>query len=212
VDTNQDTSALAAVADDSVGPDTAALRSAGFRLLLEGGSPVAQSVWAEEAGVDRGAFERALREASDRGRVTLDDDGRLVGIAGLTIEPTTHRLDIDGISRWTWCALDAIGILGALEADGSIHSSDPGTGEDIEIVFHGGVPVGDAAMFILAGYADVNVRESWCPQVNFFTSESTATEWVRTQGLEGDVVSIAQVALEAAEMWKPVIDGETPDD
>lgn len=206
--TSDDTSALAGIADDNVGTDMAALRSAGFRLLLEGGSPVAQSVWADAAGVDSGAFERALREASARGRVALDDGGRLVGIAGLTVEPTSHRLDIDGFSRWTWCALDAIGILGALEADGSITSSDPGTGEDIEITFCGGIPVGDAAMFIVAGYADVNVMESWCPLVNFFTSEKAATDWVQAQGLEGDVVSVAQVATEAADIWKPVINGD----
>jgi alkylmercury lyase len=197
---------LAELRSEEVSPEAVALRSAGFRLLLELGSPVEQKAWAATAGVDQDTLSEVLESAEARGRVELDSEGRLVGIAGLTIEPTRHRLDIDGNERWTWCALDAIGILGALQSDGTVFSSDPNTGDDIEITFRRGHPDGDATLFILGGHTDVNVREAWCPLVNFFTSHHAAEEWVEAQKLEGDIVSVARIAEEATAMWGPVVD------
>ena len=54
------------------------------------------------------------------GNVSLKGD-RVGGIAGLTIEPTQHRIELAVGQRWTWCALDAIGIVGTI-GDGVIHS------------------------------------------------------------------------------------------
>jgi Alkylmercury lyase len=206
---DENSEVLAELRSEEVAPEVAALRSAGFQLLLEHGQPVERDEWAEAAGVDQTTLTEVLERATARGRVELDPDGRLLGIAGLTIEPTRHRLDING-TRWTWCALDAIGILGALQADGTVYSTAPGTGEDIEITFRNGIPDGDATLFILGGHDDVNVVEAWCPLVNFFISHRAAEEWVATQQLEGDIVSVAQVAEEAAEMWKPVVDLGAP--
>lgn len=200
---------LAELQNEEVAPEVAALRSAGFGLLLERGQPVEQKEWAGAAGVDQDTLAEVLESARARGRVELDPEGRLLGIAGLTIVPTRHRLDIDG-TRWTWCALDAVGILGALEADGTVYSNDPGTGEEIKIAFRNGVPDGDATLFILGGYDDMNVVEEWCPLVNFFASKRAAEEWVATQQVEGDIVAVARVAEEVAEMWKPVVDSNAP--
>lgn len=188
--------------------EVAALRATGFRLLLEGGRPVDQEDWAAEAGVNRATVSEVLKKARSEGRVELDSDGKLIGIAGLTIEPTRHRLDIGGVNRWTWCALDAIGILGALRTDGTIHSTDPGTGDNIEIAFRSGMPDGTATVFILGGHRDANLREDWCPMVNFFTDRPAAERWVLAHQLEGDIFSITQLAEEAAEIWKPVVDHE----
>ncbi len=201
---------LTEIRDEELAPDDAALRSAGFRLLLEHGNPVAQEEWAAAADVDQAILSEVLDTARARGRVELDSDGRLVGIAGLTIEPTRHRLDIDSNERWTWCALDAIGILGALQSDGTVYSTDPNTGDDIEIPFRKGHPDGDATLFILGGHADVNVKEAWCPMVNFFTSRHAAEEWVEARKLDGDIVSVARIAEEAATMWGPVVGQDVP--
>lgn len=201
-----DSEILSEMRDEEVAPEVAALRSAGFQLLLAHGQPVDQKTWAEAAGVEESTLSEVLESAQDRGRVELDSQGRLLGLAGLTITPTRHRLDIDGKQRWTWCALDAIGILGAVAANGAVSSTDPGTGEDIEIRFNRGVPDGDASLFILGGHGDLNVRDAWCPNVNFFTSRPAAEEWVGANGFEGEIVSVAQVAEQAADMWKPVVD------
>jgi Alkylmercury lyase len=188
--------------------EISALRSAGFGLLLESGRPVEIAEWAAAAHLDLDAVTTALD--SHAGRVQTDDSGRLLGIAGLTVEPSRHELDIDGKQRWTWCALDAVGILGALDATGSIRSTDPRTGAAVEIEFVDGHPQGDAALFILGGYDGGNVREEWCPLVNFFTSRSDAEVWVTDNELAGDIVSVVDVAEEAAAMWRPVTDPSAP--
>ncbi len=68
----------------------------------------------------------------------------------MTITPGRHEISVAGTKRWTWCALDAIGILGALGASGSVRSTDPHTGASIEIEFVDGTPQTDKHLFILA--------------------------------------------------------------
>jgi len=161
--------------------------------------------WAAAAGIDLEALTAILEDPDVRGRIEIDEAGELAGIAGLSVRPTRHQLTIEGATRWTWCALDAVGILGALCADGAVNSTDPRTGEPVEIRFEAGQPDGDATMFILGGYAGPDVRESWCPHVNFFATREAAEEWVAAEQLEGDIVSAADLAAEAAKMWRPVV-------
>jgi alkylmercury lyase-like protein len=191
-------------------PEVTAARSAGFRLLLEEGRPVDRAEWAAAAGTDVEALNTILEGAETKGRVQLDTEGRLIGIAGLTIEPTRHKVEINGTTRWTWCALDAIGILGALEADGIVHSKDPRRGDEVRIAFTDGEPDGDATLFILGGYDGDNTVEEWCPLVNFFSSRQDAEEWVQSEGLKGDIVSVTEIASQAADIWLPVVDPAAP--
>jgi alkylmercury lyase len=207
VDTDE-ASALGEVKAHEIAPEIAALRSTGFELLLDEGRPIEITEWAEAAGLDEPTITDALSRHS--GRVELDDQGRLLGIAGLTIEPNRHELEIEGQKRWTWCALDSIGIMGALSATGIVRSRDPKTGDAVEIPFTEGTPDADAHLFILGGYDGGNVREEWCPLVNFFTSRDDAETWVAEKGLTGDIVSVLQIAEEAAEMWRPVTDSTAP--
>lgn len=190
--------------------EVSALRSAGFQLLLEEGRPIERREWADAAGVSRDALEDILTRPGIEGRAQLDDEGRLLGIAGLTVEPSRHRLTIGDETRWTWCALDAVGILGALEATGSIHSTDPRSGDPIDIGFEDGTPTGDATLFILGGYDGGNVIQDWCPMVNFFATRADAEAWVADNTVDGDIVSVAQVADNAAAMWRPVTDPGSP--
>jgi len=199
--------ALEQLRAEEITPEAASLRSSGFRLLLERGRPIDRTEWMSAAHVDDGTLEEVLKSSQAKGRVQLDAEGRLVGIAGLTVEPGRHRIDIDGIVRWTWCALDAVGILGALEASGTVSSTDPRTGEAIEIDFVDGVPAGTATMFILGGYDGGTAVEEWCPKVNFFSTRAAAEAWAVDAGLEGDIVALADVATDAAAMWRPVVDG-----
>ncbi len=198
-------SALEQLRAEKLSPDVEALRSAGFRLLLEHGRPVNLDTWTAAAGVELGTLEEALASAQAKGRVQLDAEGRLVGIAGLTVEPGRHRIDIDGSIRWTWCALDAVGILGAMGVSGTVYSTDPSTGEAIEIRFTNGVPTDDAVLFILGGYDGGTAVDAWCPMVNFFGTSDAAEAWASHAGLEGDVVALADVASDAALMWQAVV-------
>ncbi len=202
--------ALAEIDADESAADVAAIRSAGFALLLETGRPVnvADLIAATEVSPERSAEIFASMRTS--GRVEFDVRGRLVGLAGLTLTPGRHELSIDGSTRWTWCALDAVGILGALEATGTVASTDPHTGDTIEIAFVDGRPDTDVHLFILSGHTDGNVREDWCPLVNFFTSRRAAQEWVGARGFDGDIVAVAEIVDDASAMWKRVVETAPP--
>ncbi len=190
-----------------VPPEVAVVRSAGFRLLLEHPGPISPTVWAEAAGIDTDALQTMLERDDVRGRVRLGDEGQLLAIAGLSVERTRHEIRIEGVTRWTWCALDAIGIFGALEADGSVESTSPLGDTPIRITFVSGVPDTDAVLFIAEGYDGRSVVENWCPTINFFACQGDARRWIAEAGLVGDVVPVSEIAPRAAEMWRPVVEG-----
>ena len=210
VSANAESGALEEIQSQDTPADVAAIRAAAFKHLLDTGTPVTVSDLIAATGVPTARANEIFESVRARGRVEFDDQGRLIGIAGLSLTPSRHELTIGDNTRWTWCALDAVGILGALEATGNVRSTDPQTGEPIEIAFTDGIPDADATLFILGGYSGGNVREEWCPRVNFFNTRQAATRWVSEQGLEGDIVSVAEIAPEAAAMWRPVVDLGAP--
>lgn len=202
-----DSDALGDIKAHEIAPEIAALRTAGFQLLLDQGTPVELQNWANTADITLAT----LRDVIDRnsGRVELDEHDRLIGIAGLTIKPTHHELDINGTKRWTWCALDAVGIFGALKATGTINSIDPRTQNTVTIEFKNGQPQGDATIFILGGYDGGDIRDQWCPLVNFFNTQTDAETWVKDNQVTGDILTVNQITKEATEMWQTVTNPNT---
>jgi alkylmercury lyase len=207
---NDGSAPLEEISGEETPVDVAAIRSAGFNLLLDTGTPVTVDDLIAATDVPADRVAEILESVGARGRVEFDNTGRLIGIAGLSLTPSRHQLTIDGNTRWTWCALDAVGILGALKASATVRSTDPHTGEAIEVAFNDGKPETDTHLFILGGYTDANVREDWCPRVNFFSSRKAAEQWVVAHQLEGDIVAVSEIAADAAEMWRPVVDLEAP--
>lgn len=202
--------ALDELKGEEIPPEAATLRSAAFNLLLESGRPITNEEIAARSGLSPDAVAEILSDSRARGRARFDDEGRLVGVAGLSIVPTRHVIEVNGTTRWTWCALDAVGILGALGVDGSIRSVDPSTGEPISIGFRRGAPDDDATLFILGGFKAGNIVNDWCPLVNFFSDEAVAAAWAADNGLEGDIVAVAAVAAEIADIWRRVVDPASP--
>lgn len=126
------------------------------------------------------------------------------GIAGLDIEPTSHHLDLAGRHRYTWCALDAVGIFSALKATGSVTSAVPG-GDEIRVDFVDGVPAdGDIVLFLADGFGEGSINETRCPKVNFFPDVAAAEAWAISAGVAGETVSLAEVTPMAGEHWREV--------
>ena len=206
-----DTAAFEELRSEEIPADVAAIRSAGFKLLLDIGNPVTIEDLIDATDIPAARVAEIFDSVRARGRVEFDNENRLIGLAGLTLTPSRHELTIDGSVRWTWCALDAVGILGALQATGTVKSTDPQTGDEIEIGFVESKADTDAHLFILGGYTEEgNVRQDWCPRVNFFTSRRAAEEWVVDNGLEGDIVAVSDISEDAAAMWQPVVDLDAP--
>jgi hypothetical protein len=183
-----------------------AVRATGFRLLLASGAPVAVEHLAEAVGATVRALRRALDELVRRGSARMDTEGRLVGTGGLSVVPHRHDLMVGGRQFWTWCAFDAVGILAALEADGLIRTSDPASGQPIEIPFlNGHATAGSAVLFLPRLDSCSSVIDEWCPNANLFETEANARSWAGRQDLKGDVLSLSHAMEVGAKSWRPLV-------
>ena len=189
--------------DDLLEPVQRSVRAAAFRLLLESGQPVELARVAAEAEVDPMLANEVIGWFEERGSARRHRDGRIEGIAGLSTEPTRHRVELKVGTRWTWCALDAVGIVGAV-GDGLILSETNRAGLMLE-VRDGKVEPTDVAVFIADGYGMTSTMEEWCPLVNFFTTMKEAEAWAAECGAAGRVVRVDEVAPEAIERWRSVL-------
>ncbi len=97
-----------------------ALRRAIFDSFATTGSPPASP-------------EGDVRALADRHVVVLDDDGEILMAHPFATHHEGARVDADGRTWWGNCAWDALGILGALHADGRIESECPDCGERLEL-------------------------------------------------------------------------------
>jgi len=178
------------------------LQAAAFALLFEHDHPATKSDIAERAGLDTPEVTAGLVDLETKGMLRRDERGEIVGIAGLTIEATQHRIEIGGTTRWTWCALDAVGIIGALGRGGRFTTSVPDTGQRVVVeLSEDGHTDSAAVVFIADGFTDKPVVDNWCPTVNLFPSAAAANDWATTAGVTGRPITVAELLPSAAEMW-----------
>ncbi len=149
-----------------------------------------------------GCFDK-MRQA---GHIRFDSHGLIEGAAGLSLSPTKHEISIDGRRFWTWCALDILGIFGALKASGFAKSCDPSSGENIELQFIDGVPQEmNFAVFLSDLSNGASVCCDWCPNINFFISRSSAERWAQANAVKGSVIEVASLVPVAREVWSRLI-------
>lgn len=181
------------------------LQAAAFALLFEHEHPATEPAIAARAGLDATVVATGLAEIEAKGMLRRDERGDIIGIAGITIEPTRHRIEIGDTIRWTWCALDAVGIIGALGRGGRFTTSVPDTGQQVEIEFSiDGRTSSAAVVFIADGFTDKPVVDNWCPTVNLFPDADGATRWAEMAGVTGQPIAVTELISDAAEMWDHV--------
>lgn len=93
--------------------------------------------------------EAAVRQLATRGRAEFGDSGAVVGIHGLTLRATRHRIERDGRSHQTWCAFDAVGIPAALGIDAAAVSGCPSCQAELRVPIAAGEPITGAAVLWL---------------------------------------------------------------
>ena len=179
-----------------------ALQAAAFALLFENPAPVMESEIARRAGLSLDTTSASLAEIDEMGMLRRDDQRRIIGIAGMSIDPTQHEIHIDGTIRWTWCALDAVGIIGSLGRGGTFTTTVPGTNQRMLVDFNKeGETTSSAVVFIADGFADGCVVEDWCPTVNLFPDGGAAKAWSEANDIKGRAVTIQDLMPDATEMW-----------
>jgi alkylmercury lyase len=192
--------------------DDQVLLARAFWLLLDQGRPVEVGALADALQREPAAVVAVVDRLAKAGLTRRDRAGRLLGGShGLSVVPTHHELLMDGKRRWTWCAYDAVGILGALEADGRVRSRSPPSGALIELGFYGGRPDATEAVVFLAEGPCRSVIDDWCPLVNLFEDDQAAAAWARQHGIAGAARPVAQATQLGAAAWRAYLwSGTTP--
>lgn len=143
-----DGSATAEATGELIEADRTVRRFA-FREILATGRPWDPAMAAVSV-LDAAAVRAAVGHLVEAGRVRTDERGRVPAACGLSTDPTPHRIETGLGSWWTNCAYNALGILGALGADGRIETRSPATGAPIHVPFEQGRPVDSHAVLFLA--------------------------------------------------------------
>lgn len=190
--------------DNRLDPTQRAVRSSAFVQLLETGRPTSATTIAKNTQLPKPAVDDILTGWAERGSAQLDV-GRVFGIAGLTVTPTRHAILLPHGERWTWCALDAIGIVGAIGA-GTIISQAP-KGVVTLSLDNGEFQPDGQAIFIADGYGLTSSVAQWCPLVDFFPDETAAEDWGSRNRVAGRGVPVPHVAKLAADRWRTIIEG-----
>ena len=184
------------------------VRTAAFRHILATGRPAPVTSLAAATGTGEGEIRAAAGHLLAAGRARLDGHGNVTAAAGLSVTPTRHRIQTRHGSRWTNCAYDGLGILGALAADGAITSSSPLTGQQIRVPFSNGHPGGSGAVLFLADEPEgCRPNDDWCPNVNLFEDEASAARWAQAAAVPGRVVSLSEGTRLGTARWRPLTDG-----
>lgn len=134
-----------------------------------------------------------LGELHDRDVVRLDERGGIRAAYPFCATPTPHQVLIEGGSTVSaMCAIDALGMAAMLDAAISISSTDPSSGEPVQVTVR---PDGQATWrpdttVVVdgtdtrccppdgAGRCTVAAADSCCGVMNFFTGTATAQAWL----------------------------------
>jgi hypothetical protein len=177
------------------------LREAGFALLLRDRRPVEVADLATAIGIGPDVVAAAVTTLAQSGWLDLDDAGRVVGAAGLSLATGPHHLTLDDAPFRTWCAYDSLGITAALAADAHVETTCGQCGAPISLAFRGGVPErsGPERLWLADGGADL--RGSFCTPTVLLCSEEHGAAWADAQGRRGRLLDLAEGARQGGADW-----------
>ncbi|HKX17302.1 MAG TPA: organomercurial lyase [bacterium] len=126
----------------------------------------------------------AVASALSASTVFYDGSGAVTGFRGLALgEVSPHRLRVDGVTLYTWCAWDSLFIPGILGRTAEVVSRDPTAGAPISLrVGPDRVEHVDPAGTVLSFLAperrlDRDVIRNFCHFVHFFGSAENGRTW-----------------------------------
>ena len=176
---------------------------AGFRALWDGRSPTRVEL------ADAGPAAEAIGHLHALGRLELSDDGCVVGVPGLTLRPTPHRIEHDGGEVHTWCAIDAIGIPAALGIEARAVTSCPCCRRELVVTISGGVPaaLGEAVLWQPA-WSVTHLRNDFCSAANLFCSPGHLHQWATERNATGTAMTLDEAAALGRQLWADVSERE----
>ncbi len=150
-----------------------------YRLLARG-KPVSSNLLAKSVNYAEADIEKLIKSWSG---IFYDDDNNVTGFFGLTLDETSHRMIVDGVTVYTWCAWDALFIPELLDTTVNVRSICPVTNENIELevspTFVKMVNNNDIVVSFLKPNLENldNITTSFCHFVHFFSNPTVAEQW-----------------------------------
>jgi alkylmercury lyase len=115
--------------------------------------------------------------------VEFDRAGNIVGL-GITLVPTSHRVQLGGKLLYTWCAFDTVLLPPSLHVEAHVQSTCPVTGQPITFVAtpEGATrdlsPAGGMMSLVVPAQRSDCTRATFCQQSLFFQSERAASTFL----------------------------------
>ncbi len=115
--------------------------------------------------------------------VEVDRAGNIVGL-GVTLVPTSHRVQLGGKHLYTWCAFDTVLLPPSLHVEAQVQSTCPVTGQPItfiatpEGVIRDLFPASGVMSLIVPAQRADCTRATFCQQSLFFQSEQAASTFL----------------------------------
>ncbi len=152
---------------------------------------------AGEVGLTRDQADSVLNWIAER-----NDEGDIVGLAGLSLNDWNQKFRVNGNDFTTWCALDTLYLPQVLKKTAEVEAMDPVTNETIQITLG---PDGvddspdDAVISIVVPKVDKKGIESaeqiwsaFCSYSHYFTSVQSGREWFKDKHVEPVFLSIEE--------------------
>ncbi len=150
---------------------------------LAGGKPVPTEDVAVTMGIPANQA-RATIDSLPNSWVNMSKDGQITGMGGLDLNPTRHKVVIDGHTLYAWCAFDCLFLPGVLGQPLEAESACPVSGDVVRLrITPTAVESATPATALMSFVTPTNealrqdLRQVFCSRVNFFTSAPAAATW-----------------------------------
>ncbi|HEY8767448.1 MAG TPA: organomercurial lyase [Dehalococcoidia bacterium] len=173
---------------------------AAFRLLLNDATPMPMGTLAERIGVEQALVTRVFDHLRLVGRAETDGD-RLLGVYGLTLKPTQHRLTLRGSTFFTWCAFDIVGIPAALGESAEIASVCAHCRAVVSFAMTDGEPPSLPLVVSWLSERCDSIRDQFCPAVNFYCDRTHYQAALNHGQAPDSALSLEQVAEMGRHNW-----------
>jgi alkylmercury lyase len=141
---------------------------AAFGAILGAAHPLSPTSLAEIAATDESSVTSALRALRQAGRAEFDDKGRLLGVYGLTLKPSPHRLAMRDHDYFVWCAFDAVGIPAALGETADVASNCAFCGREVRFTVDQGTEPDLPLVISWYPRQCESIRDEFSPTINFY--------------------------------------------
>jgi len=155
-----------------------------YRLLAKGDHVATEQI-CRKLGLPAGQVNDTLRAWPG---VFFDEDRRVTGFWGLSLQETPHRLEVNGKTIYGWCAWDTLFIPELLGTSAQVVSACPVSGMEIKLlVSPGGIEAVDpecvTVSFLVPEKSEFqeDIATSFCHFVYFFADPVAAERWSATR-------------------------------